>query len=147
MTANHHFDSPSRTGLLISPRVRLVNIGTVSTIRGCDAEAVLRSVADSTHPKFLRWVFNIAQKSSGRIRDLRFWKDELCGDVDKWAEPENIIEKILGDRQSFPRGEIEVQWTVSATTMSTLVRSGEITEVNHKLTRASLAAFLKRRLQ
>jgi hypothetical protein len=73
--------------------------------------------------------------------------DEICGAVDKWAEPEIVIGKILGDRKSFPRTEIEIQWTMSAITISHLVRAGEIAEVNHQLTRASLAAFLERRLQ
>ena len=82
-----------------------------------------------------------------RNRELRFWRDEIIGNVDKWAEPEIVIGKILGDRKSFPRTEIEIQWTMSAISISQLVRDGEITEANHELTRASLAAFLKRRLQ
>jgi hypothetical protein len=82
-----------------------------------------------------------------RNRELRFWKDEIFGDVDKWAEPEIVIGKILGERRSFPRTEIEIQWTITAQTVSRLVRAGELAEVNNKLTRASLAAFLERRLQ
>ena len=89
----------------------------------------------------------MALNPAGRIRDLRFWKDELCSEVNKFADPQNVIEKILGGRRDFPRGEVEIQWTISAMTISNLVRAGEITEVNHKLTRASLAAFLQRRLQ
>jgi hypothetical protein len=147
MIANREINSPSQTEMLASSRVRLVNIGTVRAVRGCDAETVLKAVGDITHPHFLRWVFNVAVKSSGRIRDLRFWKDELCGTADKWAKPETVIDRILGDRGSFPRGEIEVEWTINATTISKLVRAGEIDEVSHRLTRASLAAFLKRRLQ
>lgn len=132
--------------LEVSARVKLVNISMVRAVRGCDALTVLKSVGDATHPKFLRWVFDVAVKPA-RTRELRFWKDEISGDVDKWAEPEIIIGKILGERKSFPRTEIEIQWTMSAITISHLVRAGEIAEVNHQLTRASLAEFLKRRLQ
>jgi hypothetical protein len=139
--------TPGRTEFLTSPRVCLVDIGVVRAARGCDAESVLKCVCDSTHPKFLRWVFNIAVKPAGKIRELRFWKDELTGEVNKWDEPKSVIAKILGTVGSFPRGEIEVQWTITAQTVSRLVRAGELAEVNHKLTRASLAAFLERRLQ
>ena len=129
-----------------SSRVKLVGISTVRAIRGCNAEMVLKSIGDATHPNFIRWAFDVAVKPA-RTRELRFWLEEICGAVDKWAEPEIVIGKILGDRKSFPRTEIEIQWTMSAITISHLVRAGEITEVNHKLMRASLAAFLERRLQ
>jgi hypothetical protein len=129
-----------------SSRVKLVTISTVRTVRGCNAEMVLKSVGDATHPNFIRWAFDVAVKLA-RNRELRFWKDEIFGDVDKWAEPEIVIGKILGERRSFPRTEIEIQWTITAQTVSRLVRAGELAEVNNKLTRASLAAFLERRLQ
>lgn len=147
MSANSQSKLPARTEIFINPRVRLVNISTVRTVRGCDAEAVLNCVGDATHPHFLRWVFNLALKQDGKIRELRFLKDELLGPVDKWAAPRKIIEKILGDRRSFPRGEIEVQWTINATTISRLIARGELTEIKNQITRASLAAFLERRLQ
>jgi hypothetical protein len=146
MAATHHANMPPRTELAPSSRVKLVGINTVRAIRGCNAEMVLKSVGDATHPNFIRWAFDVAVKPA-RTRELRFWMDEICGAVDKWAEPEIVIGKILGDRKSFPRTEIEIQWTMSAITISHLVRAGEIAEVNHQLTRASLAAFLERRLQ
>ena len=151
--------------LEISARSALVTLETVRITRGCDAESVLNCVGDATHPKFLRWVFNVALLAEGQIRELRFWKDEVLEAaqqhrptangradlpvclVDKWAEPMTVINKILGNRQSFPRGEIEVQWTINATTISRLVKAGELTEFNKALTRASLADFLQRRLQ
>ena len=132
----------------VSARVKLVGISTVRAVRGCTAETVLESVGNAVHSKFLRWVFDVAVKPA-RTRELRFWKDEIfcSGDVDKWAEPAIVIGKILGDRKSFPRTEIEIQWSISAITISHLVRAGEFAEANHQLTRASLAAFLERRLQ
>jgi hypothetical protein len=136
----------SQTTIQVSSRVKLVNIGMVRAVRGCDARTVRKSVGDAMHPNFIRWVFDVAGNPA-RNRELRFWKDEISGDVDKWAEPEIVIGKILGDRKSFPRTEIEIQWTMSAISISHLVRAGEITEGNHELTRASLAAFLERRLQ
>jgi hypothetical protein len=134
--------------LEISARTVLVTLEAVRIARGCDAESVLNCVGDATHPKFLRWVFNVGVKPNGDIRELRFWKDELLGAVGvRWAAEKEIISKILGTRWGFPRGEIEVQWTVNAMTISRLVRTGELVEVNRELTRASLAAFLERRLQ
>jgi hypothetical protein len=118
----------------------------VRAVRGCDARTVLKSVGDATHPNFIRWAFDVAVKPA-RTRELRFWKDEIFGNVDKWAEPKIVIGKILGHRKSFPRAEIEIQWTLSPISISHLVRAGEITEANHELTRDSLAAFLERRLQ
>ncbi|MGA2788669.1 MAG: hypothetical protein ABSF60_14205 [Verrucomicrobiota bacterium] len=134
--------------LEISARTVLVTLEAVRIARGCDAESVLNCVGDATHPKFLRWVFNVGVKPDGDIRELRFWKDELLGAVGvRWSPEKEIISKILGNRRTFPRGEIEVQWTINSTTITRLVRAGEFTEVNHELTRASLAAFLERRLQ
>jgi hypothetical protein len=134
--------------LPISPRIVLLPLGVIRVTRGNDAESILNCVGDATHPKFLRWVFNVAVNLT-RTRNLRFWKDEVLGDpsVDKWGEPKVVISRILGTRQTFPRAEIEVQWTISAQTILLLVRAGELEEVNHKLTHASLAAFLERRLQ
>jgi hypothetical protein len=141
-----HRNMPLRTGMFTSPRIKLVGISTVRVIRGCNAETVLKSVGDAMHPNFIRWAFDISVKPA-RTRELRFWMDEICGDVDKWAEPEIAIGKILGERKSFPRTEIEIQWITSAITISHLVRAGEIAEVNHQLTHTSLVAFLERRLQ
>jgi hypothetical protein len=134
--------------LEISARTVLVTLETVRIARGCDSESVRNCVGDATHPKFLRWVFNIGVKPNGDIRELRFWKEELLGAVGvRWAAEKEIIPRILGTRRTFPRGEIELQWTMNHMTISRLVRTGELAEVNHELTRASLAAFLERRLQ
>ena len=139
--------------LEVSARVALVDVGSVRIHRGCDAESVFGCVGDATHPKFLRWVFNLAVNPSGEKRELRFWKEEVYGNADAWMPAEDAIAKILGNRRTFPRGEIEVAWAVNATTISRLVRTGELTEGprrtghHYELTRASLAAFLERRLQ
>ena len=133
--------------LEIGARTVLVTLETVRIKRGCDAESVLNCVGDAMHPKFLRWAFNIGVKPNGEIRELRFWKDELFGDADAWMPLDVAIARILGTRRTFPRGEIEVQWTMNHMTISRLIRAGELTEINHELTRASLAAFLERRLQ
>ena len=144
--------------LEISARASLITLEAVRIARGCDAESVLNCVGDATHPKFLRWVFNVALLADGQIRELRFWKDEVIGQLNdgahgvtrptsKWAEPAVVIGKILGERRTFPRGEIEIAWCVNATTIGRLVRIRELAEHNRQLTRASLAAFLERRLQ
>ena len=131
----------------VSPRIIFVTLGVVRAMRGCDAESVLNSVGDATHPKFLRWVFDVSPVTGRKARELRFWKEEIYGNADKWAAPQTIIPQILGARQSFPRGEIEVQWVVNATTIGRLIRAGELMEASGGITRASLAAFLERRLQ
>jgi hypothetical protein len=143
--------------LEISARCSLVTLEFVRNVRGCDAETVLNCVADATHPKCLRWVFNLAVDASDeRRRELRFWKDEvLASNVDlapgiklsPFAPVDQVINRILGERRNFPRGEIEVQWTIHSSTIARLIRNGELTEVSHYITRDSLAAFLTRRLQ
>jgi hypothetical protein len=130
----------------VSPRVCLVDMGTVRAVRGVDAETVVKWVGNGTHPNFLRWVFNIGRKSDG-IRSLRFWREEIFGTVDKWGEPALTIERILGQRQTFWRGELEIQWTASAVLIMNLIRAGEITEESSGISRQSLTDFLKRRLQ
>jgi hypothetical protein len=137
---------PPPPALPISPRVSLLDVGAVRLARGCDAESVFKSVADARHPKFLRWVFNVAVHPKG-IRDLRFWAAEVSGAVDKWADPKTVIAAILGERRSFLRSELEIGWTMNATTISRLLRAGELRETEHRITRESLAAFLERRLQ
>ena len=141
--------------LEISARSALITLEAVRIARGCDAESVLNCVGDATHPKFLRWVFDLSVNPN-RIRELRFWKEEVWqsgkresgkAETDAWAEPAAVINQILGARKTFPRGEIEIAWCVNATTIGRLVRAGELTEVKRQLTRASLAAFLERRLQ
>jgi len=145
----------SKLPLEISARCTLVTLEFVRNLRGCDAESVLNCVGDATHPKFLLWVFDVgvqalACREKGR-RELRFWKEEVLGEMGHKLklelQPAAVAARILGSRQEFPRGEIEIQWTINAMTIARLIRAGELTEVNHKLTRASLAAFLERRLQ
>jgi hypothetical protein len=129
-----------------SPRVTLLGIDSVRALRGCDAEAVLKTICNAVHPRCLRFVFNLAV-NAGRRTELRFWKKDVLGQVDKNARPETVIDEILGTRQSFPRGEIEIAWTLSAMTICKLIRAGELIETSHQITRESLASFLQRRLQ
>lgn len=136
-----------KTSLAISPRCTLVTLEFVRSLRGCDAESVRAAVGDATHPRWLRWVFDFSTLISGKKRELRFWKSDVMGEVDRWMEPAQAITRILGTRDRFARGEIEVAWTVHPTTISRWIAAGEITEINQKLTAESLAAFLERRLQ
>ena len=127
-------------------RCIFVSLDVLRAVRGCDAETILETVGDATHPNFMRWVFNMAVNPAAR-RELRFWVPEVSGGMDKWAAPATVIDQILGRRKGFPRGEIEIAWGLNATTIGRLVSAGEIVELNHQLTRDSLAAFLERRLQ
>jgi hypothetical protein len=140
----------SRKDILVSDRVRLLDLDTVRAIRGCTTEGVLASVGDATHPVFLRWVFNMSAHTDGKIRLLRFWIAEVVGTMDpadKWASPAEVIGEILGARQRWARGELERAFLLSAQTISMLIRAGEWHEVNRQVTRQSLERFMERRLQ
>lgn len=142
--------NPTKTPSLpleVSARCVLVTVEFVRNLRGCDAESVRDAVANAAHPRCLRWTFDLSVKPDGLKRDLRIWKEDALGRADRWMNPAAAIAAILGGRDRFARSEIEVAWTVHSGTISRWVRTGEIVEVNRKLTRSSLAAFLERRLQ
>jgi hypothetical protein len=137
----------TRPTLTISPRCTLVTLEFVRSLRGCDAESVRASIADATHPRCLRWVFDLSLRRDGLKRELRIWKEDALGNASRWMGVATVIRRILGTRERFARSEIEVAWTVHPTTISRLIGAGEITEVNQRITAQSLAAFLERRLQ
>ena len=55
---------------------------------------------------------------------------------------EQAITEILGQRQSFSRGDIEIQWITCSQQISNLVSHGFFKEKDNRLTRASLETFL-----
>ena len=141
------------TTIILNDRVVLIGVSLVCAIRGCSAEDVADSIGDALHPKGIRWAFNLSINPKGRCKALRIWRNEILSEcnpgfpkVDKFCSPRRVIDQILGTRQNFPRGEIERQWVLSAQTILRFVRDGEIKELNHQITRASLAALLERRL-
>lgn len=133
--------------IVLSARCALVGMEFMRSLRGCDADTVLACVGVATHPQYLRWVFNVAVDArDARRRELRFWKDEVMGLAVNRLPVADGLRRILGERAAWKRGDLEIAWTINAMTISRLVRARELTEANHGITRASLAAFLKRRL-
>jgi len=131
----------------ISPRCTLVGLDFVRSIRGWPAVRVLDCVANGVHRRRLRWVFNVAVNPASPVRELRFWRDELYHKVSSPTTLEAAVARILGRAGSFTRSELEIKWTMNATTISRLIRAGEIFEIQGRLTRSTLIAFLKRRVQ
>jgi hypothetical protein len=127
----------------VSARTMLVTLEAVRIARGCNAETVLALVDDAK----LRWVFDFAIGDTAR-RELRFWTREIIAPETcvNLSIPQ-VINSILGGKKYFHSGEIEQQWVFSAQTIMRLRRSGEFLGGKGSLTRASLAAFLERRLQ
>jgi len=127
----------------ISPRVKLVTLSTVRAIRGTDAETVTNMVDNMIHPQHIRFAFNVSHKSGKGVRDLRFWMVELAAPVlVRKFSVQDVIGEILGSRESFQRGELEIQWTCSATLIGKLIKERLLTLRGRLITRKSLETFL-----
>lgn len=124
-------------------KTALVDLQTVRAVRGLNAIGVL-ALVDSGQFRFVWDVSPVVNQ----IPCLRFLADEIF-QPDKCAglTAETALELVLGYKQTFTPGEIERQWVVCHQTIMRLRHAGEIERVNGRLTRASLAAFLQRRLQ
>ena len=128
--------------LTLSPRIRLVTISTVRAARGVDSETVARMVDDATHPRHIRFAFNIGLKPKGS-RELRFYIDALIDPaMTRRFSIQTVIEKILGTKNLFTSPEIEIAWTCASTQISRLVKAGLLKAKGDYLTRASLETFL-----
>ncbi len=133
----------TRLPLEISQRTVLVGVETVRAKFGCDAESVFAMVDNGK----LRWVFDVSLDQG--VRELRFWAGEIVApDLQKGATLDHVIRCILGTGAAIRRGEIERQWVCSAQHVGRLIRAGELTLASlSQISRTSLEAFLKRRLQ
>lgn len=128
-----------------SERVAFVTLAAVRSRFGCAAETVLSRVDDATREDHLRWVFNLSA-TGGYRRELRFWVREIvapetCGRL-TLAE---VVDLILGRREHFRRGELEIEWVCNHMTISALLRSRALKLQAGKIPRSSLCAFLKTR--
>lgn len=122
---------------------KLVNLHFVRAAKALTSERVFELV-DSGR---LRWVFNVSPVGK-KLRDLRFLAEEVVGSLNcAGLTVDDALGFILGHKQTFRPGEIETQWIVSHQTIMRLRKAGEIEQINGCLTRASLAEFLRRRLQ
>jgi hypothetical protein len=129
--------------LAFAGRSVFLGMETVRAKFGCDAEKVLAMVEKGK----LRWVFDISV--DGTARNLRFWTGEIVApQIAARQTEQQVIAAILGYSAAIRRGQIERQWICSAQHVMRLVRAGELSLAGPKhITRTSLAAFLKRRLQ
>ena len=126
-------------------RVVLVDVYLVRAHFGCTAENIFRRVDDATRPDHLRWVFNLSV-GKGRRRNLRFWLRELI-------EPETcagltlgqVVDLILGRRQNFRRGELEVEWVCNASLFTRLIHARALILHGTTIPRQALANFLRAR--
>ena len=134
--------------LKLSARTILVDLQSVRAARGLDAESIIAMVDNARHPDHLRFVFNVGL---GEARELRFWTTEIIApeSVTHLGRDE-VINLILGQRETFRRSEIEIQWVISALHISNLVKSGQLLETKEgptrgRLLRSCLANFLRSR--
>ncbi len=130
--------------VMFSPRVRLVPLAIARWLLGLDAESVLARVDNELHAKHLVFAFDIsAAKSQASARELRFWVNELAvPEKTKGISIEQAIAEILGARQTFSRGDIEIQWIVSASMVGNLIQRGYFVEQGNRILRASVGKFL-----
>lgn len=123
----------------------MVNIGFVRAHFGCVAETVLRRVDDATRADHLRWVFNLSA-SKGHRRELRFWvREVIAPETCARLALADVVDLILGRRQTFRRGELEIEWVCNHMTISALLRSRALKLHGTTIPRSSLCAFLKSR--
>jgi hypothetical protein len=126
-----------------SRRIVLVPLHSVRAHFGCAAETVLRRVDDATRSDHLRWVFNVSA-ARGHRRELRFFAREL-------VEPETcarfrlgeVVNLILGAKENFRRGELEISWVCNHMTISALLRNKALFLHGATIPRQVLASFLR----
>jgi|SRR5579859_2607684 len=129
----------------VSGRIMLVPLRAVRAHFGSDAETVLRRVDDATRHDHLRWVFNLSA-AKGHRRELRFWVREIvapkmCGRLTLGQ----VVDLILGRRQNFRRGELEIEWVCNSTTITSLLRASALSLHGSTVPRHSLESFLRTR--
>ena len=136
--------------LPLSPRVPLVKLDTVIAARGEQPHAIQEHVDKGT----LRWVFNLAAKTGGGQRDLRFWNREVsvfaAGQFAEHAAlrhagADEVIREILGQHKEFRSGEICLLLGICRMSLRRL--RGELGRASGiRVQRGPLEHFLKRRL-
>jgi hypothetical protein len=135
---------PEKSVARFSPRVKLVPLAILRWLFGLDAEAVIARVDEARRAGHIRFAFDIGLGQAAR--ELRFWVKEFVAPKEaKEFSIEGVIADILGARPSFPRGELEIEWSLSAQQIGRLLRAGKISERRHLILRQSLETFLNAR--
>jgi hypothetical protein len=131
--------------LKLSARTILVNLDSVRTAKGVDAESVIAMVDNVLHPEHIKFVFDLSLPGTTR-RELRFWITEIVApDFVAGLAINQAVAEIIGARETFRRSEIEMQWVCHAATIMRLIKAGELAEEGNRLLSVSLKNFLIRR--
>jgi len=129
----------------VSRRVVLVTLDSARSHFGCNAETVLHRVDDATRPDHLRWVFNLSA-AEGHRRELRFWVREIVApETCARLTLGQVVDLILGRRQNFRRGELEIEWVCNHMTISALLQTKTLKLHGATIPRYTLDNFLRTR--
>jgi hypothetical protein len=133
----------------------LVKIDVAAVDLGLGVRRITQMVdGGSSNEKGLVWVFNLANDSSARCRELRFWRPELHahmqGDADKYSpwEINQIIASILPEtREKFNPGEVDQLFQIRPNSRIAYGAelNGKKVAGRNSYQRTTLAEFLKRR--
>lgn len=131
-------------------RVQLVDMGYVRAHLGLDTDGVVALVESGQY----RWVWDIGvhdAAASRSIPEYRFWINELPSPaVYRDLTPARVVAEVIGHhRPRLSRGELVHLFVTNRPTIKKMCDAGELQADagdRHYVTRASLEAFLTRRL-
>ena len=132
--------------LRIASNVALVELTTVTALRGCDRGTAVDDIESGA----LAWCWDFSADGASR-RELRVWKRCLTDEAHTVSGLgiDEVINEILGQKSEHRSGELQARFS---TTHQSLLRwrdsgelKGEIRSHVLWITRASLVAFLKAR--
>ncbi|HEV2329219.1 MAG TPA: hypothetical protein VGY56_10565 [Verrucomicrobiae bacterium] len=149
---DHPIITQAQLPLRISARAVLSGIEFPHNIFGQDNETIAARVFDA-RPKnhdHIRFVFDVGL---GNTRtELRFWNTEILEHANGIAVGQSCrsekftiaqaIAEILGQRESYSRAEIGIQWSMSSRHLTDLIRATVIKQTGARLMRGDLANFL-----
>lgn len=132
--------------LRIASNVSLVELTTVTALRGCDRATAVDDIESGALP----WCWDFSADGASR-RELRVWKRCLTDEAHTLSALgiDEVISEIIGQKSEHRSGELQARF---CTTHQSLLRWRDSGELNGEIrshvlwiTRASLVAFLKAR--
>ncbi len=132
--------------LRIATNVALVELTTVTALRGCDRATAVDDIESGALP----WCWDFSADGASR-RELRVWKRCLTDEAHTLSALgiDGVITEIIGQKAEHRSGELQARFCTTHQSLLRWVASGELKgEIrSHVLwiTRASLVAFLKAR--
>ena len=131
----------------MNPRTVLVKLDTVSTYTGKTTDEIFAAVDGwALFDEGFEWVFNLAFKSEGGRRDLRFWAGEVVGRSAKIQFPaftlDQVLEQVLPITIAhFAPGRVCADLQIADNMLMKL--RPEIGQTSGPIPRAKLLAFLR----